>query len=94
MRLHTVGLIVMLALSIRAAPLAAGALPAGKVYRIGVLETTSAALNIPNLDAFRQGLRKSGTSRGRTSSSRTDRLTAAPSASRTWPLNWYVCRWT
>jgi putative ABC transport system substrate-binding protein len=50
----------MLALGILAAPLAAGAQPAGKVYRIGVLETTSAALNVPNLDAFRQGLRELG----------------------------------
>ena len=32
--------------------------PAGKVYRIGVLETTCAALNVPNLDAFRQGCGK------------------------------------
>ena len=60
MRLHTVGLIVMLALGILVAPLAAGAQPAGKVYRIGVLETTSAAVNVPNLDAFRQGLRELG----------------------------------
>jgi ABC-type uncharacterized transport system substrate-binding protein len=60
MRLHTFGLIVMLALGILAAPLAAGAQPAGKVYRIGVLETTSATLNIPNLDAFRHGLRELG----------------------------------
>ena len=60
MRLHTFGLIVMLALGILAAPLAAGAQPAGKVYRIGVLETTSATLNIPNLDAFRYGLRELG----------------------------------
>src|SRR5262249_31893848 len=33
MRLHTVGLIVMLALGILAVPLTAGAQPAGKVYR-------------------------------------------------------------
>ncbi len=60
MRLHTVGLIVMLALGILVALLAAGTQPAGKVYRIGVLETTSAALNVPNLDAFRHGLRELG----------------------------------
>jgi putative ABC transport system substrate-binding protein len=60
MRLHTVGLIVMLALGMLIAPRAAGGQPGGKVYRIGVLETTSAALNIPNLDAFRQGLRELG----------------------------------
>ena len=43
-----------------AAPLAAEAQPAGKVYRIGVLEPTSMALNAANLDAFRQGLRELG----------------------------------
>jgi putative ABC transport system substrate-binding protein len=64
MRLHTVGLIVMLVLGILAVPLAARAQPAGKVYRIGVLETTSAALNVPNLDAFRQGLRELGYTEG------------------------------
>ena len=50
----------MLALGILAAPLATGAQPAGKVYHIGVLETTSATLNVPNLDAFRSGLRELG----------------------------------
>src|SRR5262245_6186176 len=56
MRLPTVGLIVILALGIYTA----GTRPAGKVYRIGVLETTSTALNIPNLEAFRHGLRELG----------------------------------
>jgi putative ABC transport system substrate-binding protein len=32
----------------------------GKVFHIGVLETTSQALNSANMDAFRQGLLKSG----------------------------------
>jgi len=40
--------------------LAVDAQPAGKVYHIGVLETTSATLNVPNLDAFRRGLRELG----------------------------------
>jgi putative ABC transport system substrate-binding protein len=43
-----------------AAPLAAEAQPAGKMYRIGMLETTSVALNAANLEAFRQGLRDLG----------------------------------
>jgi putative ABC transport system substrate-binding protein len=33
---------------------------AGKVWRIGMLETTSAQLNAANLDAFRRGLRQLG----------------------------------
>jgi ABC-type uncharacterized transport system substrate-binding protein len=48
-----------------AAPLAAEAQPAGKVYCIGVLEPTSMALNAANLDAFRQGLRELGYVEGR-----------------------------
>jgi len=47
-----------------AAPLAAGAQQAGKVYRIGILETRSAVLNATNLDAFRQGLRALGYAEG------------------------------
>jgi len=37
----------------------------GKVWRVGMLETTSAALNAANLDAFRQGLRELGYIEGR-----------------------------
>ncbi len=40
-------------------PLAARA-QARKVWRIGVLETVSAAMNAPNFDAFRRGLRELG----------------------------------
>jgi ABC-type uncharacterized transport system substrate-binding protein len=43
-----------------AAPLAADAQQAGKMYRLGVLETTSPALNAANFDAFRQGLQELG----------------------------------
>jgi putative ABC transport system substrate-binding protein len=41
-----------------ATPLAAGAQQAVKVYRIGVLDPTPLALNVANLDAFRQGMRE------------------------------------
>lgn len=41
-------------------PLAARAQQAGKVYRIGILETISAAQNAANLDALREGLRNLG----------------------------------
>ena len=43
-----------------ATPLPIGAQPPGKVYRIGMLETRSVALNAANLDAFRRGLRELG----------------------------------
>jgi hypothetical protein len=36
-----------------AAPRSPAALPAGKVYRIGMLETRSILLNSANLEAFR-----------------------------------------
>jgi len=53
------GLLCALALSF-----AAFAQP-GKVYRIGILETTSASANRANLDAFLQGLREAGYVEGR-----------------------------
>ena len=40
-----------------ARPMAARAQQAGKVYRIGVLETTPANMNVSNMEALRQGLR-------------------------------------
>jgi ABC-type uncharacterized transport system substrate-binding protein len=48
-----------LASGLLAAPLVE-AQQVGKVYRIGMLETTSPALNAANLDAFRRGLRELG----------------------------------
>ena len=47
-----------------AAPLAGEAQQAGKVYRIGMLETRSIVLNAANTDAFRQGLRELGYKEG------------------------------
>ena len=41
-------------------PLASRAQQAGKVYRIGILETIPAAQNAANLDGLRKGLRKLG----------------------------------
>jgi putative tryptophan/tyrosine transport system substrate-binding protein len=41
-------------------PLAAHAQQTGRVWRIGVLETTSIQLNAANFDAFRQSLRDFG----------------------------------
>ncbi len=60
MRLRVLGLVVTLALDILLAPFTLEAQQAGKVYRIGVLETISMALNAANFDAFRQGLRELG----------------------------------
>jgi putative ABC transport system substrate-binding protein len=48
-----------------AAPLAAEGQPAGKVYRIGILETIPAAQNAANLAALRKGLRDLGYVEGR-----------------------------
>jgi putative ABC transport system substrate-binding protein len=49
-----------LAGALLAAPLAAEAQQTGKIYHIGMLERTSAAINAANLDGFRQGLREHG----------------------------------
>ena len=46
-------------------PLAARAQQAGKIYRIGILETIPASRNAANLDALRKGLRDLGYVEGR-----------------------------
>jgi putative ABC transport system substrate-binding protein len=46
-------------------PLASLAQQVGKVYRVGMLETTTATMNAANLDAFRQQLRELGYAEGR-----------------------------
>jgi putative ABC transport system substrate-binding protein len=50
---------------ILAAPLAARAQQAGKIYRIGILETVPASRNVENLEALRKGLRELGYVEGR-----------------------------
>ena len=60
MKRRTVGLIVVLALGLLAAPLAAGAQQPKKVPRIGVLWPYSPTIASPLADAFRQGLRDLG----------------------------------
>jgi len=50
----------VLAVSLLAAPGAAEARPAGKVYRVGILTAGSVTANPGVLDAFRQGLRELG----------------------------------
>lgn len=60
MSFGVLGFVVTLALGIVVAPFAAEAQQTGKVYRIGMLETTSVARNAANLEGFRQGLREFG----------------------------------
>lgn len=55
-----------LVLVLLAAPVALEAQQPGKMYRIGMLERTSAAVNAANLDGFRQGLRELGYIEGKT----------------------------
>jgi len=43
-----------------AAPLAVQAQPTGKIYRLGLLETTPTSLNVVNHNALRRGLRELG----------------------------------
>jgi putative ABC transport system substrate-binding protein len=65
MRLRTIGLIVILALSLLAAPLAAEAQQPGKVHRIGLLGQTSPSVSSHLMVAFRQGLSDLGWVEGR-----------------------------
>src|SRR5262245_64773303 len=70
-----------------AAPLTAEAQQAGKVHRIGMLETTSMALNAANIEAFRQGLRELGTAGGATKITKYQRPKARTNRSRTLQAN-------
>jgi putative ABC transport system substrate-binding protein len=55
-----------LSIGLMAAPLAVDAQqPSEKVYRIGILETTSQTLNAANVDAFKLGLKELGYAEGR-----------------------------
>jgi putative tryptophan/tyrosine transport system substrate-binding protein len=47
-------------LGVLAAPLAAEAQPAGKVWRIGMLSSGSPSAAVARIDAFKQGLRDLG----------------------------------
>jgi putative ABC transport system substrate-binding protein len=58
--MRLIGLAVVLAVSLLAAPVAAEAQPAGKVYRVGYLTAGSVTANPGVLEAFRQGLRELG----------------------------------
>jgi putative ABC transport system substrate-binding protein len=58
--MHRGALVVALVLSSIAAPLAVDAQRPEKLYRIGMLERTSTAINAANLEGFRQGLRELG----------------------------------
>ena len=55
----------LVTLSLLVGPLRVQAQPAGKAYRVGVLETTPIALNAANLHAFRLGLKDLGYVEGR-----------------------------
>ena len=58
--IHLGALVLALVVASIAAPLAVDAQQPEKVYRIGMLERTSTAINAANLNGFRQGLRELG----------------------------------
>ena len=63
---RTVGVLVMLTLSLLAAPLMAGAQPAGRFPTIGFMTHNTAAQNTQAFEAFAQGLRELGYIEGQT----------------------------
>jgi putative tryptophan/tyrosine transport system substrate-binding protein len=58
--MHLAALVLALVLSSIAVPMAVDAQQAQRLYRIGMLQTTSMTVNAGNIDAFRQGLRELG----------------------------------
>ena len=71
-------------------PLVSRAQPTGKVYRIGILETVSAAQNGANLDGLRNGLRKLGYVEGQNLVLNTGRRGVTPSDSLISPPSSFV----
>jgi len=63
--MRLVGLAVIGTIAVLLSVGAFEAQPADKIYRIGMLERTPAAINAANLDAFRQGLRSLGYTEGK-----------------------------
>ena len=61
-----IGLVVVLALALLAAPPGAAAQPASKPAKIGMLFSIEQPISAPNLDAFRAGLRELGYVEGTT----------------------------
>lgn len=58
--MRLIGLVVVITLNLLLAPLAVGAQPSEKVYRIGMLERTSKTLNAASLDGFLRGMQELG----------------------------------
>ena len=59
-RVEMLLVVVAAFLAVIAAPLGIDAAQSDRIYRIGMLERTSAATNATNIDAFRQGMREHG----------------------------------
>ena len=85
---------LLVILSCLSMPFAADAQQVQRVYRVGVLETISPALNAPTSMPSDTVYVPSDTLRGRTSSSNIDRPTVTPVGSRRWQPSWFVCRLT
>jgi putative tryptophan/tyrosine transport system substrate-binding protein len=85
-----IALILALVLAALVASLAAEAQPAGKVYRIGVLEGTPVALNAANLEAFRQGLQELGYVERQNYAIEYRSADGRPSGSLTWRPTWFA----
>jgi hypothetical protein len=85
-------IVCVVAILLLAAPLAAEGQKTGKVYRSGVLDPKPVALNVANLDAFRQGMREFQYAEGQNFGSSTDRPRAGPPVSPTWHMSWFARR--
>jgi putative ABC transport system substrate-binding protein len=77
-------------LGLLAAPLAAEAQQAGRVYRIGMLQNAPTAINTPNLAAFRRGLRELGYVEGQNVIIEYRSADGRDERSRTWRPSWFA----
>ena len=64
--MRRVALVVVLAMSYVLAPLVAGAQPAPKLVRVGLLISTASTVSTDNVEAFKKGLLEFGHVEGKT----------------------------
>ena len=92
--MHLGALVLALVVSSIAAPLAVDAQQPEKVYRIGMLERTSTAINAANLNGFRQGLRELGYVEGKNFIIEYRSVDGRTNGTRASRPSWFVSRWT
>jgi hypothetical protein len=86
--MRLIRLVVILALSLALAPLAVGAQQVGKVYRVGVLASSTESNFGPSVRIFREALYAPVGSKAETSRWTYDIPVTSTRGSRSWQMSW------